>query len=118
MFATVLTVELRINTCFDPPTRGLFLTCTEEISDTHTHYMLECLNEYVLFRLENSLLGIAALCTWLRIAILAGPVLRVNCLIPEPPALHPPPFPFFLPIQTYCALRPPGLYTFIPGAAK
>ncbi len=28
-FATVQTIEPRINACFDPLARGLFLTCTE-----------------------------------------------------------------------------------------
>ncbi len=39
LFTTILTVEQRINACFDPPTCGLFLTCTKGIypiiSDTH-----------------------------------------------------------------------------------
>jgi hypothetical protein len=53
---TVLTVEPRINTCFNPPTRGLFLTSTKGmfflILDTHItvhvriiKYIKDCLDE-------------------------------------------------------------------------
>ncbi len=64
VFTTILTVEQRINACFDPPTCGLFLTCTKGIyliiSDTHvTSYDKQTYNR--LFKQENPLLGMAAL---------------------------------------------------------
>jgi hypothetical protein len=57
---------------------------------------------------KNALLEMVALCTWLWIPLLAGPLLRVNCLIHpslHPTAINPPPFPFFLPIQYYYSHR-------------
>jgi hypothetical protein len=41
LFATILSIESRINACFVPPTHGLFLTCTEGI-------FLFILNIYIL----------------------------------------------------------------------
>ncbi len=57
---------------------------------------------------KNALLEMVALCTWLRIPLLAGPLLRVNCPIHpslHPTAQHPPLFSFFPPIQYYYAHR-------------
>jgi hypothetical protein len=36
MFATVLSIEPRLNTCSDPPTCGSFLTCTGRIFSLYT----------------------------------------------------------------------------------
>jgi hypothetical protein len=36
VFTTALPIEPRINTCFDPLTHGLFLTCTEGIFSFYT----------------------------------------------------------------------------------
>jgi hypothetical protein len=31
LFVIVLSVEPKVNACFDPPTHGVFLTCTEGV---------------------------------------------------------------------------------------
>jgi hypothetical protein len=92
VFATMWTVEPKINACFNSSTRGLFLTCTEGIFFFHivyTSYMLKYLGHAWIHdvKRENPLLGMVALRTWQLISILAGPLLKANCPIWDFPSV-------------------------------
>jgi hypothetical protein len=79
LFETVLTVETRINACFYPLTRSLFLTCTEGlfIFIPYTHVTFHNITCNIMDYLNKE----TPYVEWLRIPILAGLLPRVNCPI-------------------------------------